>query len=311
MSTPTSQFHHSPTPITSPTQDHLSATGKIVLVTGGGTAIGTGIVEAFAKAKAKAVFLTGRRYNLLEDTKKKVHVSAVGLMSAKLNILRQFSLKYSETSFHAFRADISKDDDVRSLFQEINKTGSVDILVANAGYLPTPGPIATTETVEWWTGFEINVLGTYLLAKAFLNQPLAPTGTPVFIGVNTGVAHLGPLVGPMSGYGTSKLAAASVVEFLQAENPHLKAFNVSPGVVESDMSNKASNPNFPAVDSPDLMGHLAVWLASPESDFLKGRFIWANWDIGELIKAQDKIDAAPSLLRLTLEGWSDNFAALK
>jgi len=293
MSNPTSQFHHSPTPITNPTQDHLSATGKIVLVTGGGTAIGTGIVEAFAKAKAKAVFLTGRRYNLLEDTEKK------------------FSLKYPETTFHAFRADITKEDDVRSLFQEISKTGSVDILVANAGYLPTPGPIATTETVEWWTGFEINVLGTYLLAKAFLNQPLAPTGTPVFIGVNTGVAHLGPLVGPMSGYGTSKLAAASVVEFLQAENPHLKAFNVSPGVVKSDMSNKASNPNFPAVDSPDLMGHLAVWLASPESDFLKGRFIWANWDIEELIKAKDKIDAAPSLLRLTLEGWSDNFAALK
>ena len=168
-----------------------------------------------------------------------------------------------------------------------------------------------SETGEWWAGFEINVLGTYLLAKAFLNQPSWPAQTPVFIGVNTGVAHLGPAAGPVSGYGASKLAGASVVEFLQAENPDLKAFSVSPGIVQSDMAVKASNPNFEATDSPELMANLAVWLASAESDFLKGRFLWANWDMAELVKAKEKIAGAPGLLRLTLEGWSGGFSELK
>jgi hypothetical protein len=25
-----------------------------------------------------------------------------------------------------------------------------------------------------------------------------------------------------------------------------------------------------------------VWLASPEADFLKGKFLWTNWDVDEL-----------------------------
>ncbi len=68
---PTS-YHHDPTPATDPTQKHLSASGKAVLVTGGGTTIGKAIAEAFAKARAKTVFLTGRRLHLLDDVAKKV-----------------------------------------------------------------------------------------------------------------------------------------------------------------------------------------------------------------------------------------------
>lgn len=183
--------------------------------------------------------------------------------------------------------------------------------MANAGYLPTPGPLATSETSEWWKGYEINVLGTYLLGKYFTTQSQPVRGKPAFVGVNTGAAHLGPAAGPMSGYVSSKLATASVVEFLSVENPNFKAFNVSPGVVQSEMSDKASMPHFPPQDSPDLMAHFAVWLAGPESDFLNGRFLWANWDVDELIAAKDKFAANPAQLHLALEGWSTDFAALK
>jgi NADP-dependent 3-hydroxy acid dehydrogenase YdfG len=74
--TPTT-YHHSPTSATDPTQTRLSVSGKAVLVTGGGTTIGKAIVEAFAKAKAKTVFLTGRRIHLLEEVAKKVLNSAL------------------------------------------------------------------------------------------------------------------------------------------------------------------------------------------------------------------------------------------
>jgi NAD(P)-dependent dehydrogenase (short-subunit alcohol dehydrogenase family) len=118
------------------------------------------------------------------------------------------------------------------------------------------------------------------------------------------VSHFGPGFGPLSAYGTSKLAAASIVEYLQFENPEINTFNVSPGMVLSDMSIKAGMQEGMANDSPNLMGHLAVWLASPESEFLKGRFIWANWDIEDLVKAKEEIIKQPGLFRLTLDGWS-------
>jgi NADP-dependent 3-hydroxy acid dehydrogenase YdfG len=71
---PTTIYHNVPPPATEPTQEHLSVAGKIVLVTGGGTTLGVAIVEAFAKAKAKDVFLVGRRLNVLEEAEKKVQL---------------------------------------------------------------------------------------------------------------------------------------------------------------------------------------------------------------------------------------------
>lgn len=45
-----------------------------------------------------------------------------------------------------------------------------------------------------------------------------------------------------------------------------------------------------------------VWLASPEARFLKGRFLWANWDVDEL-KAQAKEIQASAQLSIGLVGW--------
>ena len=46
-----------------------------------------------------------------------------------------------------------------------------------------------------------------------------------------------------------------------------------------------------------------VWLASPESEFLRSRFVWANWDVEEMIAMKDKIEKDPHLLRPTMGGW--------
>jgi NADP-dependent 3-hydroxy acid dehydrogenase YdfG len=72
--TPTARYHHEPTSAVDPTQERLSAAGKTVLVTGGGTAIGAATVEAFAKAKADHIFLIGRRLSLLKEVEQKVSV---------------------------------------------------------------------------------------------------------------------------------------------------------------------------------------------------------------------------------------------
>lgn len=45
-----------------------------------------------------------------------------------------------------------------------------------------------------------------------------------------------------------------------------------------------------------------VWLASPEARFLKGKFVWANWDVEELAKRKDEIENG-TLLNFGLVGW--------
>lgn len=45
-----------------------------------------------------------------------------------------------------------------------------------------------------------------------------------------------------------------------------------------------------------------LWLASPEARFLKGKFLWANWDIEEL-KANAKELEAGTRFEVGLVGW--------
>jgi hypothetical protein len=45
-----------------------------------------------------------------------------------------------------------------------------------------------------------------------------------------------------------------------------------------------------------------VWLASPEARFLKGKFLWANWDVDELKARAAEIEAG-TLLSVGLVGW--------
>ncbi len=51
-----------------------------------------------------------------------------------------------------------------------------------------------------------------------------------------------------------------------------------------------------------LPSNFNVWLASPEARFLKGKFLWANWDVDEL-KAEAKEIEASTRLSIALGGW--------
>ena len=51
-----------------------------------------------------------------------------------------------------------------------------------------------------------------------------------------------------------------------------------------------------------LPASFSVWLASPEARFLKGKFLWANWDVDEL-KAKAKEIEESNLLSIGLSGW--------
>jgi hypothetical protein len=50
-----------------------------------------------------------------------------------------------------------------------------------------------------------------------------------------------------------------------------------------------------------LAGNFVVWLASPQAEFLNGRFVWANWDVEELLQLKEKVAQDPNFLTHALE----------
>ena len=51
-----------------------------------------------------------------------------------------------------------------------------------------------------------------------------------------------------------------------------------------------------------LPAHFAVWLASPEADFLHGRFVWAHWDVDEMIDSfPTRLAREPNFLRFDVK----------
>jgi len=47
----------------------------------------------------------------------------------------------------------------------------------------------------------------------------------------------------------------------------------------------------------DLAAYFTVWLASPEAKFLKGKFVYANWDVEELKERSTEIDNSDVLFQ--------------
>jgi NAD(P)-dependent dehydrogenase (short-subunit alcohol dehydrogenase family) len=215
---PTKTFRKDQYDAIQPTRPELSAAGKGVLITGGGQGIGAAIAEAFAKAGAREVIITGRTARTLSATKSQIDAA------------------YPKTSFRYFVASVSDATAIKNVFESINRP--IDILVANAGYLPTTAKVTNMDIDDFWEAYETNVKGSVILAQLFAKY--SSKTDPVFVSVNTGIAHFpgGGFGGEVVGYASSKIALAKVMEYLSAEEPHMRVYSLQPGVVHTAMNDK-------------------------------------------------------------------------
>jgi hypothetical protein len=54
-------------------------------------------------------------------------------------------------------------------------------------------------------------------------------------------------------------------------------------------------------DTPELAAGFSLWLATrPEADFLRGRYVSCNWDVGELLAKREVIEGSNLLWTRTL-----------
>ncbi|KAK0390087.1 hypothetical protein NLU13_3660 [Sarocladium strictum] len=277
----TDLVHSQPYPFISPTRKELSAAGKNIIVTGGGTGIGKAIAVAFAQAGAHSVTILGRRAEVLE--------------TAREEILAEGKSHGHDTKVLAIPTDLTSFDQTSDAFATVLKEfGAVHVVVSNAGTLGAVKPVVELQAEDLVAGFHSNVASTLHTIKA--TKAIASTTTttteqqqPYFISVSTRMHCYPHFIPTMGTYSIAKSAQLTLVDCFADENPGFHVVNVHPGVVKTDFAGMGE-------DAPELPGRFCVWLASPEARFLKSKFVSATWDAEELLRRADEI-AKPFCLR--------------
>jgi len=239
---------------------------QTAIITGGATGIGFTIAMAF-HAQGAFVVICGRREEVVE--KAAADISADG------------------TRVLAVRADINSESDVQNLVaRTLAETGHIDILVNNAGAMRCHKPPEETSLEEWKYVIDTNVTGTFLccreVGKVMIKQQ---SGRMINIASMSGLIVNKYFHG--GSYEVSKAAMCMLTKTLAVEwAPYnIRVNAIAPGYHATE-PNREFFINDPVLCEKILdlipvhklgdveeLGRLALYLASPNLDYMTGSII--------------------------------------
>ncbi len=187
--------------------------GKIALVTGAGRGIGEEIALSLGRAGA-FVFLCARTESQLAKVENKIR--RIGGRAESVT------------------ADVSRDDDVKALFETIKRRKKrLDILVNNAG-VGHFGPIEDCTAAEFDEMMAVNARGVFICCREALRL-MSPSRGGVIINIAS-VLGIKGYAGQI-GYTASKHAVVGVTKALAAEvrSHNIYVSVILPGGVDTEM----------------------------------------------------------------------------
>jgi short-subunit dehydrogenase len=223
--------------------------GKLALVTGASRGIGAAIAAALAAGGAH-VILTARTAEDLEQVEERIHQAGGSSTIAPLDLVEQ--------------------DGIGKLAAAISgRWDALDILVLNAAFLGTLGPVAQIDGKEFGKVLTLNLLAQQALLAAF--DPMlrrSDAGRVVAITSSVGAnprAYWGA-------YGASKAALDTLIAAYGQEVgnvTNIRAAIVDPGATATQMRARAFPGEDPAtLKTPDVVGEEVAELL--KQDFENG-----------------------------------------
>jgi|UniRef100_UPI004047B91C 3-oxoacyl-[acyl-carrier protein] reductase len=242
---------------------NIDISNKVVIVTGASKGIGRVIAETFAKEGAK--------------------LSLWDIDYEALVVVSEAISNHSDKKMVAIKCDVSSEHDVNEAVKiTVEKYGTIDVLIANAGIL-NASKIMETSVERWDEVFDVNTKGPFLCAKAvapFLQSK--KSGRIIFA---SSFAAIVPSVGSAA-YASSKSALVSLTRVLAAE---LGPWNITvnayaPGMIPTNMSSietLSESRQEELLDtlcirewgSADDIASLLIFLASEQARYITGTLI--------------------------------------
>lgn len=234
----------------------MRLTGKVAIVTGGGSGIGKAIAAAFAREGA-SVLICGRDQDKLER-------AAADIGSSCL----------------AVPADVSRGHDVAALVDcSVEKFKRLDILVNNAGVL-LPGTAESFSDEQWEQTFNTNVRAVWQLSRAVLPHMRA-SGAGSIINIGSVLSFQGAR--NRVAYSASKGAVLAMTRAMALDHAaeKIRVNCICPGIVETELvaafnlDEKAKQQRIAMhpvgrFGQPEDVAGLAVFLASDEAGWITG-----------------------------------------
>lgn len=238
----------------------IDLSGKRALVTGGNRGIGRTIAERLAEAGADVAVFARNEQSVAE---------AAGALSGRG--VRGLALV----------GDVGSDADVERAWDTLMKEfGQLDILVNNAG-ITRDGLLLRMKPEDWHTVLDVNLTGAFrwcrLAAKQMLRQK---SGT---------IINISSIVGVIGNPGQTNYAAskAGLIGFSKSLAVEVAARGITvnviaPGFIETEMTHAlgedaqaefVSRIPLGKLGTTGDVADLAVFLASPMSDYITGQVI--------------------------------------
>ncbi len=248
--------------------------GQKALVTGANSGIGEGVALALGAAGADVVVN---------------YVSNPEAAGAVVD-----TIKAGGGDALALRADVSKEDEVRAMFQEMfTAWATIDILVNNAG-LQRDAPFPDMTLEQWNTVLGVNLTGMFLCAREAAREMIRRGIRPEVsraagkILCISSVHEKIPWAGHVN-YAASKGGVKLFMQTLAQElAPHrIRVNSIAPGAIQTPINRAAwETPEalnallklipYGRIGLPEDIGKAAVWLASDDSDYIHGQTIFVD-----------------------------------
>lgn len=247
--------------------DYLDFTGKVAIVTGGGTGIGYATAMQFARLGANVVIASR---------------SADELAAAAARIAAE-----SGSKCLAVPTDVKDEDAIIRLVQRtVDEFGRVDVLVNNAGGTRM-GPLESIPTRGWDSIFDLNVKSAYICTREAGKHMIAQKSGAI-INISSGAGVNGVKGG--AHYSAAKSALQMFTRVTAAEwgRYGIRSNCVAAGAIAServseawkvaglDESEMGKAMPLGRLGTPEDMANMIVFFASDAASYITGETISVN-----------------------------------
>jgi 3-oxoacyl-[acyl-carrier protein] reductase len=247
---------------------YMKLEGKVSLVTGSSRGIGAASAIALAKEGSHIVLV-----DLLDCEETTTKIKEVNPNSEVL----------------VYNIDIKEGDEVKHVVGEtVNKLGSIDVVVNNAGTCSRLDLEHMTDEM-WFRDINTNLRGTFLFTQAAIFPHMKKQKSGKIINISSISGIMG---GPISGekgtsgesgrsgpaYAASKGGVIALTKWVAKEVGELgiNCNSIAPGPVETEITkgmNYRLNQAIQRMGKPEDIAEAVVYLASPGSDYVTGEVI--------------------------------------